>query len=158
MILGIAEIVLGVLLLMGLLRGSRSGTIGRTIGGIALIAFGIFFLTIRDMGEIRMEEGVMHLKVPFQRDRIVTTADIVGVREIDFSGGSEFRPVKKISGGNAGDVRTGWYKLANGEKAFLTVKGKRALYMETSLGFPVLAGAPDFEAFSAAFTRYVHAY
>jgi hypothetical protein len=158
MIMGIAEIVLGILLIMGLLKGRRSGLVGRIIGGIVLIAFGIFFLTMRDMGEIRLEEGVMHLKVPFQRDKIVTTADIIGVREVDFSSGSGFRPVRKISGGNAGDVRTGWYKLANGEKAFLTVKGKHALYLETSLGFPVLVGATDFDSFSAAFTRYVHTY
>jgi hypothetical protein len=156
MIMGIAELVLGVLLMAGVLRGRRTGTIGRILGGAFLIAFGIFFLTIRTTGEIRIGEGRMELRIPFGRDKTITTEDIVAVREVDITSDRTYRPVRKISGGNIKNVRTGWYKLANGEKAFLTLEGNRALYVETELGFNALVGAADFERFEAAFIRHVY--
>jgi len=154
-IMGIAEIAIGIFLVAGLLR-SRSGTIGRIIGGIFLIVFGTVFLSIRNTGEIRIDEGRMELKIPFGRDKAITTEEIISVREINIFKDKECRPVRKISGGKIGEVRTGWFRLSNGEKAFLTLEGPRALYIETTLGFNALVGANDFEAFEAAFIEHVY--
>jgi hypothetical protein len=154
-IIGAAEIAIGVLLLLGVLR-SRKGFVARIIGGIFLIAFGVFFVMIRSTGEIVVWQGGMHLKVPFQRDKVIHAADIRAVTEIDIHVSPGMRPVRKIAGGNIGDVRTGWYRLSSGEKAFLTLQGTRALYVETSRGFNVIVGAQDFEAFEAAFADQVY--
>lgn len=154
-IMGIAEIALGIFLVAGILRG-RSGTIGRVIGGTFLIAFGTFFLSMKNTGEIRIDEGRMELKIPFSRDKTIATEDIISVREVNVFQSKEYRPVRKISGGKIGDVRTGWFRLANGEKAFLTLEGPRALYIETSLGFNALVGAKEFEEFEVVFIQHVY--
>jgi hypothetical protein len=156
LIMGIAELALGILLFVGILKGRRTGVVGRLVGGLILIVFGVVFLGIKNAGEIEIGEGRMHLKVPLQRDKVVRTEDIIGVREVHIGRESELRPVKKVFGGTLGDVRTGWFKLANGEKAFLALEGAQALYVETSLGFPVLVGADDFDSLKAAFYRDVY--
>ena len=153
-IMGIAEIVLGLLLLLGLLR-SKGRLVARIIGGIVLIAFGILFVGMRNTGEIRLEEGRIDLLVPFQKDRSIESADIRSVKAVDTHESTGMKPVRKLSGGNIGDVRTGWYRLESGEKAFLTLEGPRALYIETRLGFNALVGCSDFEAFEEAFRELV---
>lgn len=157
-IMGVAEIVLGVLLGLGMLRGRGTGSaFGRMFGAVVLIAMGIMFLNVRNAGEIAVNEGSIHLKVPFQRDKVILSEDIVSVVDIDYTVDRSYRPVKKISGGNIKNARTGWYKLASGTKAFLCIQGVRGLYIETSLGFPAFVGTPDFEAFAAAFAEHVYA-
>ena len=98
----------------------------------------------------------MRLAVPFQRDKTVLTGDITGVREVNIAADPEIAPVRKVSGGEIGDVRTGWFRLANGTKAFLALQGTRALYLETTLGFPVMVGAREFADFEAAFRDHVY--
>ena len=98
----------------------------------------------------------MHLKVPFGRDKVVTASDIVSVHEVNIATNDAVRPVRRISGGELGDIRTGWFKLANGRKAFLALEDVRGLFIETTLGFPVLVGPKDFEEFEEAFMEYVY--
>ncbi|MCK4350003.1 MAG: hypothetical protein KAX13_04055 [Candidatus Krumholzibacteria bacterium] len=155
MIMGIAEIVAGALILLGLLR-TKKGFIARLLGGITLIAFGIFFVAMRSVGEIHIDEGRMHLEAPLMKDKVITSGDIRSVREIDIFETQGMRPVRKISGGKAGDVRTGWFKLSSGRKAYFMLEGRRAFYIETSLGFDAIVGAYDFEAFEAAFRGHVY--
>ena len=154
MIMGIAEIVLGLLLLFGLLR-SRKGMVARIVGGVILIGFGILFAGMRNTGEIRLEEGRMYLRVPFQKDKAVEAADIRAVTAVNTYTTSGMKPVRKLSGGDIGDIRTGWFRLENGEKAFLALEGPRALYVETTLGFNLLVGCDDFEAFEEAFAELI---
>jgi hypothetical protein len=153
-IMGIAEIVLGALLIVGVLR-SRQGMVARIIGGVVLIAFGVFFAGMRNTGEIRLDEGRMHLRVPFQKDKVIGTADIRSAAAVDIATSPGMKPVRKISGGNIGDVRTGWFRLQRGEKVFLTLEGRRALYIETTLGFNALVGCSEFESFEEAFSELV---
>ena len=153
-IMGIAEIVLGVLLIVGVLR-SKKGMVARITGGIVLIAFGVVFAGIRNTGEIHLEEGRMHLRVPFQKDKVIGTADIRRVTAVNTFTTEGMKPTRKISGGNIGDVRTGWFRLESGEKAFLTLEGPRALYIETTLGFNALVGCDEFEEFEEAFAGLV---
>lgn len=156
MIMGIAELALGILILLGLLGRARGSLLPRVFGGVLLIVFGSLFMGIRNVGEIRVQEGKMLLKVPFQRDKVVESGDILSVREVDIGVESGIRPVRKVSGGKIGDVRTGWFKLSNGEKAFLVLEGRRALYIETSLGFPALVGIREFDELEAAFVEFVY--
>jgi drug/metabolite transporter superfamily protein YnfA len=155
MIMGIAEIVAGAFILLGLLRTNR-GFLARLLGGITLIAFGILFVTMRSVGGIHIDEGRMHLEAPFMKDKVITSGDIRSVREIDIFETQGMKPVRKISGGNVGDVRTGWFKLSSGQKAYLMLEGRRALYIETGLGFDAIVGTYDFDAFEAAFRGHVY--
>lgn len=154
MIMGIAEIVIGALLILGLLR-TRKGMVARIIGGIVLIGFGILFAGMRNTGEIRLDEGRMYLRVPFQKDMAVEAVDIRAVTAVNTHTTSGMKPVRKLSGGDIGDVRTGWFRLESGEKAFLALEGPRALYVETTLGFNMLVGCSEFESFERAFSELV---
>ena len=155
LVIGIAELALGVFLIIGIIRG-RSGLIVRIFGGALLIAGGIVFMGLKNFGEIRISDGSMHLSVPFQRDKLITTEEIVGVCEVNIATMKEFRPVKKISGGAVGDIRTGWFRLSNGEKAFLALDGVRALHIETTHGYSLLVGHSMFEEFEKAFRDYIY--
>ena len=156
MIVGMLEILLGVLLLARILPTKRASPLARVIGGVVLIGFGIIFFSMRSTGSIVLSDGEMHLKVPFGRDQVVTAADIVSVHEVNIATDDAVRPVRRISGGELGDIRTGWFKLANGRKAFLALEDVRGLFIETTLGFPVLVGPKDFEEFEEAFKRFVY--
>ena len=155
MIMGIVYIVAGALILLGLLRTNK-GFVARLLGGITLIVFGIFFVTMRSIGGIHIDEGRMHLEAPMMKDKVITSGDIRSVQEIDIFETQGMRPVRKISGGNVGDVRTGWFKLSSGQKAYFMLEGRRALYIETGLGFVAIVGADDFDAFEAAFRGHVY--
>ena len=155
MIMGIAEIIAGVFILLGLLRTNR-GFVARLLGGIVLVAFGIFFVMMRSIGGIHIDEGRMHLEAPMMKDKVITSGDIRSIREIDIFETRGMSPVRKISGGDVGDVRTGWFRLSNGQKAYFMLEGRRAIYIETSLGFDAIVGAYDFEAFEAAFRGHVY--
>jgi drug/metabolite transporter superfamily protein YnfA len=155
LIMGIVEIAAGALILLGLLRTNR-GFLARLLGGITLLAFGIFFVTMRSIGGIHIEEGRMHLEAPLMKDKVIASSDIRSVAEIDIYETPGMRPVRKISGGNVGDVRTGWFQLESGGKAYFMLEGGRALRIETSLGFDVIVGAHEFEAFEAAFRQHVY--
>jgi hypothetical protein len=111
---------------------------------------------IPNAGEIVVERGSVSFRIPFGHDKLIRSGEIVSVTEVDYRTDRDYRPVRKISGGNYKDVKTGWYRLANGRKAFLCMEGTRGLYMETKLGFPVLAGAREFEALEAAIAEHVY--
>ena len=156
MIMGIVEIVAGALILLGLLRTNK-GYLARLLGGIVLIAFGIFFVTMRSVGAIHIEEGRMHLEAPMMKDKVITSGDITAITEIDIGTTPGMKPVRKISGGNVGDIRTGWFELSSGRKAYFMLQGQRALYVETTLGFEAIVGAHDFEALEAAVKAHLYA-
>ena len=114
------------------------------------------FVSMRSIGGIHLEEGRMHLEAPFMKDKVITSGEIESVMEINIYKTEGMKPVRKISGGNVGDVRTGWFKLSNGRKAYFMLEGPRALYIETNQGFDAIVGADDFEAFEAAFRSHVY--
>jgi hypothetical protein len=157
LVVGIIEVVIGVFLLLGLLRGKKGGTLARVLGGIALIGFGIVFINLRSTGQIYLADGSMELRVPFNRDKQVQAEEIVSVIAVNITVDREFYPSRRVSGGELGDIRTGWFKLNNGRKTFLALQGPRALFIETTLGFPLLVGTDEFEAFESAFSDHLMA-
>ena len=59
------------------------------------------------------------------------------------------RPVQKTMGTSVGEYRTGWYKLANNQKALLMVNGTRSICLETASEVLLLA-PDDLEGFRTA--------
>jgi hypothetical protein len=60
---------------------------------------------------------------------------------------TEWRPISRSSGTSLGNLRTGWFRLQNGRKAFLVLQGERALFIEADKGRVYLIGVEDFEPF-----------
>jgi hypothetical protein len=70
-------------------------------------------------------------------------------------GSSPYAPARRTNGSAFGDVRKGWYRLANGAAAFVTTEiPDRALVIETA-GMIYVFGPREFDAFLAAVGRHV---
>jgi len=143
--LGIGMIVLGALVFIGIFKGSRS-PLNYTIGGIICIAIGIFILSIKTAGSITVSENQMTLKAALTKTQVVQADEIkkAWVEELE---NSEWRPVKKKSGSAIGKIRTGWFTLKNGRKAYLVLQGDRALCIEADQEHIFLVGFEDFDLF-----------
>lgn len=143
--IGIGCIVLGVLLILGILKGN-AGVIGNILGGLAVIAVGIFVITLRYPGKITVESDQLIVKVPLYKAKIIEEGAVRRIWVEDLQN-SEWRPVRKTSGTNIGRIRSGWFKLKNGRKAFLVLYGKKAVCIEMEGGAIFLLGTEDFDRF-----------
>jgi len=148
---GIFTIVLGVLLLSGIVRG-RQGPLNYIIASIICIALGIFLLTIRSTGKIGVDDSGFTLKAPLLKTRVIPAGDIARAWVEDLAG-SEWYPARKTSGAAAGSLRSGWFKLRNGRRAFVVLHGGRALCLEDRNGQVYLLGTEDFEGFLSTVKR-----
>jgi hypothetical protein len=142
---GIGMIVLGALVFIGIFKGSRS-RLNYILGGIICIAIGIFMLTVKTAGSITVAEDQITLKAAFTKTQVVQVDDIqkAWIEELE---NSEWRPVKKRSGSSIGEIRTGWFTLKNGRKAYLVLQGNRALCIEADQEHVFLVGIEEFDLF-----------
>ncbi|MGE0622452.1 MAG: hypothetical protein AB7O54_07495 [Pseudomonadales bacterium] len=63
-------------------------------------------------------------------------------RLVDSSKQTEYRIVEKENGVAISDYRVGWFRLSNGEKAFVSLdSGPEAVYLPTSSGYVILMDA-----------------
>ena len=143
--LGIGMIVLGALVFIGVFRGSRSH-LNYIIGGIICIAMGIVILFNKTAGSITVAEDQMTLKAALTKTQTIRVDEIkkAWMEELE---NSEWRPVKKKSGSAIGKIRTGWFTLKNGRKAYLVLQGDRALCIEADQERVFLVGFEDFDPF-----------
>jgi len=143
--IAVGTIVLGVLLLGGLIRGSR-GPLNYISGSAICITLGIVLLTIRSTGTIIMEPGRLMLEAPLLKTRIIEESAVTRAWVQDLPG-SEWRPARKLNGAAAGRIRSGMFRLRNGREAFLVLDGDRALCIEDDAGKLYLLGMADFPSF-----------
>ena len=68
----------------------------------------------------------------------------------DLAADPEHRPVLRTNGAGLPGYGSGWFKLANGEKALLFVTDRRVVYLPTREGYAVLLSVADPEAFLEA--------
>jgi hypothetical protein len=143
--MGIGMIVLGALVFIGIFKGSRS-RLNYIIGGIICIIIGIVMLTTKTAGSITVTEDQITLKAALTKTQVVQVDDIqkAWIEELE---NSEWRPVKKRSGSSIGEIRTGWFTLKNGRKAYLVLQGNRALCIEADQEHVFLVGIEEFDLF-----------
>ncbi len=142
---GIGMIVLGALVFIGIFKGSRS-RLNYIIGGIVCIAVGIFMLTVKTAGSITVNEDQITLKAALTKTQVIQVDEIkkAWIEELE---NSEWQPVKKRSGSVIGKIRTGWFTLKNGRKAYLVLQGNRALCVEADEEHIFLVGIEEFDLF-----------
>ena len=138
-------IVLGALVFLGILKGSRN-PLNYIIGGIICIAIGIVFINIKTTGSITVTEDQFILKASLIKTQVIKVKNIkrAWVEELE---DSEWCPVKKKAGTAVGNIRTGWFTLKNGQKAFLVLQGNQALCFEAGQEHVFLAGIEEFDLF-----------
>lgn len=143
--MGIGMIVLGALVFIGIFKGSRS-RLNYIIGGIICIALGIVMFTVKTAGSITVNEDQITLKAALTKTQVIRVDDVkkAWIEELE---NSEWRPVKKKSGSAIGKIRTGWFTLKNGRKAYLVLQGNRALCIEADQEHIFLVGIEEFDLF-----------
>lgn len=143
--IGIGLIAVGILAIRGIFRGSRS-KFNYIIGSIICFALGIFFLTLKSSGSITITENSLTLKAILSKTQVVET-DKIQRAWVDNLQDTEWRPIGRSSGTVLGNLRTGWFRLQNGRRAFLVLQGERALFIEAENGRMFLIGVEDFDPF-----------
>ena len=74
-----------------------------------------------------------------------------GARRVDLSRATELVPRRRTMGGAFPGYQSGWFRLANGEKALVYLTDRRkAVYVPTTEGYGVLISPDDPDAFLAA--------
>lgn len=150
--IGLGMIVLGVLLLAGILRGSRS-PLNYILGSIICVALGIFILTLRSTGSITLAEDELVLKAALCKTQVVRTSDVASIWIEEDLDNSPWRPGRKKSGTAIGDIRTGWFTLQNGRSAYVVLKGRRAICFEAGEEHVFVIGTENFEDLLAALKK-----
>ncbi|HEX9972675.1 MAG TPA: hypothetical protein VGD14_11450 [bacterium] len=151
---GIGTIVLGVLLLLGISWGKK-GPLNYIFGSIVCIIVGIFIISIARGGTLKIEGDEVSMKLPIYSQKIFTADQIVDVRTISLDEDSPFKPVRKISGGATRNLKNGWFTLKNGEKAFLLLEGRKAIYVKTKAGDAYLLGIKNFDQLLNVFQKNI---
>jgi hypothetical protein len=143
--IGIGLVAIGILALRGIFRGTRS-KFNYFVGALICFALGFYFLTMKSSGSIRVTEDSLTLKAILSKTQVVQTNDIQRAWVDDLED-TEWRPISRSSGTSLGDLRTGWFRLQNGRRAFLVLQGNRALFIEAANDRVFLLGVEDFDTF-----------
>ena len=151
---GIATIVLGILLLSGIAWG-RKGPLNYVFASIVCIITGIFIISIARGGTLKIEDQSVRMKLPFYSEKIFTADQIADLQIISLDEDSPFKPVRKKSGSATKNMKSGWFTLKNGAKAFLLLEGRKAIYVKTIEGDIYLVGIKDFDQLAEVFQRNV---
>ncbi len=154
-IAGIATLVMGALMLLGVLRG-RQHPLSYMIGGVVCLAIGMWVYHLRTPGRLVLADGRLVLKVPMYRERVLTAVNVQRAWTEELTAANPWRPVKKKSGTATRTVRSGHFVLANGRRAFLLTEGPRVLCIETNQGELYQVGIRDFERLLRLFAQEVH--
>jgi len=143
--IGIGLIAIGLLAIRGIFRGSRS-KFNYFVGALICFALGIYFLSMKSSGTIKITEESVTLKAILSKTQVIDTEKIQRAWVEDLQD-SEWRPISRSSGTSFGNLRTGWYRLQNGRRAFLVLQGERGLFIEGQKDRLYLIGVEDFEPF-----------
>jgi hypothetical protein len=142
---GIGLIAIGILAIRGIFRGSRS-KFNYIAGSLLCLGLGIFILTSKSTGSIKVTEDSLTLKAILSKTQVIETTEIKRAWVEDLKD-TEWRPISRSSGTSLGNLRTGWFRLQNGLKAFCILQGERGLFIEMNKGDVYLIGLEDFDPF-----------
>ena len=145
--IGIGLIAIGILSIRGIFRGSRS-KFNYIVGALICFALGIYFLTMKSSGSIKITEDSVTMKAILSKTQVIETEKIQRAWVEDLQN-SEWRPISRSSGTVLGNLRTGWFRLQNGRRAFLILQGERALFIEGENDRLFTIGVEDFDSFIA---------
>lgn len=143
--IGIGLVAIGILAIRGIFRSNQS-KFNYIVGSLICFALGIFFLTMKSSGSIKVTEDSLTLKAILSKTQVIET-DKIQRAWVENLQDTEWRPISRSSGTSLGNLRTGWFRLQNGRKAFLLLQGERALFIGADKGRWFLIGVEDFDPF-----------
>lgn len=87
---------------------------------------------------LTVDAGSLRLSGVYGRTIARSAIVAAGVRQLG-DGDGELQPVRRTNGLALGGVRSGWFRLRNGDKALLAVTNpRRVVYVPTTLGYALL--------------------
>ena len=141
---GIGTIILGVLLLSGIALGKK-GPLNYILGSIVCIIVGIFVIHIARGGTLKIEDQTVKMKIPMYSQKSFSFDEVTETEIVDLKADSPYLPIKKKSGAAMKNFKSGWFQLKNGQKAFLLLEGRKAIYIKTANGDSYLIGIKNFD-------------
>jgi hypothetical protein len=99
--------------------------------------------------DVTADEVVIHGGI-YGRTIPRASLDTKHARIVEGLSTSDLKPVRRTNGLGLPNFRSGWFTLANKEKALLFVSSERAVYVPTDAGYALLVTPADPEAFLAA--------
>lgn len=141
---GIGTIILGLLLLLGISFGRKS-PLNYIFGSIICIVTGILIIFVSKGGVLKITDQTVTMKIPMFSQKSFSFDEVTDSKIIDLNTDSPYLPIKKKSGGATKNFKSGWFLLKNGEKAFLLLEGRKAIYIKTRNGNTYLIGINNFD-------------
>jgi len=141
---GIGTIILGILLLLGISWGKK-GPLNYIFGSIVCIAVGIFLIHLSRGGTLKIDDKTVNLKIPMFGKQSFSFGEVANLAIVDLNSVSPYLPMKRKSGTGVKNFKSGWFQLKNGEKAFLLLEGRKAIYIKTVSGDSYLIGIKKFD-------------
>jgi hypothetical protein len=111
--------------------------------GLVVLA-GFFFWAAWSTREVTIHGGIYGRTIPR------ASLDTKHARIVEGLSTSDLKPVRRTNGLGLPNFRSGWFTLANKEKALLFVSSERAVYVPTDAGYALVVTPADPEAFLAA--------
>ncbi|BDI30729.1 hypothetical protein CCAX7_27800 [Capsulimonas corticalis] len=125
---------------------------GRWIVALVWIpTFGLLFRVASRMGKVtfEVEGGALQIHGDlFRRNIPLSNLRLSEARHLDLSGEPALAPVIRLGGTALPGYQSGWYRLRNGEKAFVYLTDyTKAIHLPTTLGYSLLLSPDDPQAF-----------
>ena len=123
------------------------------LGGISLLLLAVLSATLYGARASRFELSPTGLRLRGDfYGRLVPAAQLCGAsaRRVDLTAERDLRPTLRTFGTAVGGYSSGWFRLANGEKALLYLTDRRrVVYVPTAAGYSVLLSVQEPDRFVA---------
>jgi hypothetical protein len=124
------------------------------IGMVLAVVFGVLAISVMAASGARFQVTTDGLRIRGDLyGRFIPAAQlrVEAARRVDLTGSTELEPKRRTMGGAFPGYQSGWFRLANGEKALLYLSDRRkAVYVPTTEGYSVLISPDEPDAFLAA--------
>jgi hypothetical protein len=124
------------------------------IGLVLAVVFGILAISVMAASGARFQVTSDGLRIRGDLyGRFIPAAQlrVEAARRVDLTRPTDLEPKRRTMGGAFPGYQSGWFRLANGEKALLYLSDRRkAVYVPTTDGYSVLISPDDPDAFLAA--------
>lgn len=131
------------------LLDERQATLG-PFAGVALFCLALWAVLARLLQRHRLDADTSGLEVAttlYTRRHDWDAVDLDRARVVDLDERPEYRPMLKTNGLALPGFRSGWFRLRNGDRAFVaTAGGKRLLWLPTRAGHDLVLDADDPQA------------
>jgi len=124
------------------------------IGLVLAVAFGVLAISVMAASGARFQVTSDGLRIRGDLyGRFIPAAQlrVEAAQRVDLTRPTELEPKRRTLGGAFPGYRSGWYRLANGEKALLYLSDRRkAVYVPTTEGYGVLISPDNPDTFLTA--------